>query len=209
LRRRVEGKGDGVFALRHYQVGETILVGTIARRLTTNHSHATQVGRSAWVELGGLGPKVNHSCDPNCGIRTNGSGAPDLLARRPIVPGEEITFDYAMRNYSVEHFPPRCRCDASNCRVRVTGWKALPAQRKAKYRDLVSSYLLEIDLENAGVVGPGAPTSTGATTDVAQRLAEVTQVGAGPFDPPATVINLARVRSTPSSSPSPSARWGC
>jgi len=157
LRRRVEGKGDGVFALRHYQVGETILVGTIARRLTTNHSHATQVGRSAWVELGGLGPKVNHSCDPNCGIRTNGSGAPDLLARRPVVPGEEITFDYAMRNYSVEHFPPRCRCDASNCRVRVTGWKALPAQRKAEYRDLVSSYLLEIDLEDAGVVGPGPP----------------------------------------------------
>jgi putative ABC transport system permease protein len=37
----------------------------------------------------------------------------------------------------------------------------------------------------------------GATTDVAQRLAEVTQVGAGPFAPPSTVINLARVRSTP------------
>jgi hypothetical protein len=44
--------------------------------------------------------------------------------------------------------------------VRVTGWKALPAQRKAEYRDLVSSYLLEIDLDDAGVVGPGAPTST-------------------------------------------------
>jgi putative ABC transport system permease protein len=37
----------------------------------------------------------------------------------------------------------------------------------------------------------------GAKGDVAQRLAEETQVGAGPFDPPSTVLNLARVRSTP------------
>jgi putative ABC transport system permease protein len=37
----------------------------------------------------------------------------------------------------------------------------------------------------------------GATTDVVQRLAGETGVTAAPFDPPTTVLNLARVRSTP------------
>ncbi|MDQ3354919.1 MAG: FtsX-like permease family protein, partial [Actinomycetota bacterium] len=37
----------------------------------------------------------------------------------------------------------------------------------------------------------------GATTDVVQRLAGETGVTAAPFDPPTTVLNLARARSTP------------
>jgi hypothetical protein len=48
-------------------VGDTVLVGVILRRITQNHSHATQVGVAEWVELAGLAPMVNHSCDPNCG----------------------------------------------------------------------------------------------------------------------------------------------
>ncbi len=38
--------------------GETIVV-VIDRRVERNHSHATQVGRWEYVELAGLGPKVN------------------------------------------------------------------------------------------------------------------------------------------------------
>jgi uncharacterized protein len=57
-----------------------------------------------------MGPKVNHSCSPNCGVRLNDSGACDFVAREPIEAGEQITFDYAMRNYSVEHFPGGCLC---------------------------------------------------------------------------------------------------
>lgn len=94
---------------------------------------------------GGFIPKVNHSCEPNCGIRPNASGAHDLIARKTIAPGEEITFDYAMRNYSVEFFPSHCRCGSRQCRDRITGWKDLPAQRKVDYRGFVAPYLLDID----------------------------------------------------------------
>ena len=118
--RRTEAKGVGVFATRPFRRGETVLVGEIARRLDANDAHASQVGPSEYVLLAGLGPKVNHSCDPNCGVRLNASGAHDLLARRDISTSEEITFDYAMRNYSIDHFPGRCRCGASNCRGSVT-----------------------------------------------------------------------------------------
>ena len=41
---------------------------------------------------------------PSCGISVNETGAHDLIAFRSIDKGEEITFDYAMRNYSIEIF---------------------------------------------------------------------------------------------------------
>jgi len=97
------------------------------------------------VLLAGLGPKVNHSCDPNCGVRINDAGAPDLVARYSIASGEEITFDYAMRNYSVEHFPSPCLCGSDGCRGTITGWKDLPDDTRATYRGLVAVYLLDLD----------------------------------------------------------------
>jgi len=145
LRKTADGKGDGVFATRTFKVGELVMVGVIERRVNENHSHATQVSPFGYVQLGGLGSKANHSCDPNCGIRLNEAEAPNLVARRNILAGEEITFDYAMRNYSIEHFPGRCRCSASNCRGTVTGWKDLPAASKVAYDGFVAPYLIEID----------------------------------------------------------------
>ena len=147
LRPGSDGKGDGVFATRRFAVGETVVIGTIERRLDRNDAHATQVSATEWVLHGGLGPKVNHSCDPNCGVRLNEAGAFDLVARRPIAPDQEISFDYAMRNYTIEHFPARCRCGAAICRGSVTGWKDLPDERRAAYHGLVAPYLLEIDRE--------------------------------------------------------------
>ncbi len=145
LRRTADGRGEGVFATKSFRVGETVMVGVIERRLDKNHSHATQVGRSEYVELAGLGPKANHSCDPNCGIHINESGAPDMVARRFVARDEEVTFDYAMRNYSIEYFPIRCGCGSPICRGTVTGWKDLPDELKRSYRGFITPYLLDID----------------------------------------------------------------
>lgn len=142
--RMTEDKGEGVFATKSFSLGELVVVGVIERRLTKNSPHASQVSLSEFVLLGGLGPKVNHSCDPNCGVSLNLSGAYDLIARQVIMPGEEITFDYAMRNHSIEHFPSRCGCGSEICRGAVTGWKDLPDERKAAYAGLIAPYLLEV-----------------------------------------------------------------
>lgn len=147
--RRTEAKGQGVFATRSFLVGETVMVGVIDRELDRNHSHASQVGETRFVRHGGLIPKVNHSCEPNCGINLNADGAHDFVARRPIAADQEITFDYAMRNYSVDHFAGPCRCGALCCRGRITGWRNLPAQRKADYRGFVAPYLTDIDNRGA------------------------------------------------------------
>lgn len=155
-----DGRGDGVFATRSFQAGETVMVGEIERPLAWNNSHATQIGLTEYVELAGLGSKVNHSCEPNCGIRVNDAGAPDLVARRNIGAGEEITFDYAMRNYSVEHFPSRCRCGAPRCRGTVTGWKDLPEDQKASYRGFVARYLLDLNRGQTPGSHPGYKVGT-------------------------------------------------
>ena len=109
------------------------MVGFLVGPLTGNDAHATQVGPGRWALHGGLGPKVNHSCDPNCGVRLNDGQAFDFVARQPIGAGQELTFDYAMRNFTIDHFPAVCLCGTARCRGSVTGWKDLPAARKVDY----------------------------------------------------------------------------
>ena len=145
LRRTADGTGDGVMTTRSFAAGETVMVGFLVGALKENDSHATQVGRGRWARHGGLGPKVNHSCDPNCGVRLNDEQAFDVVARQQIDAGQELTFDYAMRNFTIDHFPDVCLCGAERCRGSVTGWKDLTAAQKADYGDLVAPYLLTMD----------------------------------------------------------------
>ncbi len=149
LRRTADGKGEGVWSTRPFAAAETVMVGFLIGPLTSNDSHATQVGPDRWARHGGLGPKVNHSCDPNCGVRLNDEQAFDFVARRPISAGQELTFDYAMRNFTIDHFPAVCLCGAARCRGSVTGWKDLPAARKADYGELVAPYLRVMDNDSA------------------------------------------------------------
>src|SRR5687767_1453189 len=95
-----EGKGRGLFAARRFVVGERVVAATVVERPVPNGVHATQVGRFEWALLDEAARTVNHSCDPNCGVRVDSAGIPDLVAMRTIFPGQEITFDYAMRNYT-------------------------------------------------------------------------------------------------------------
>lgn len=139
-------KGEGIFATKRFQANETVMVGAIeSENLDKNHSHASQVGEHKYVLHGGSITKVNHSCKPNCGIKLNSTGAHNFVAMQTIEIDEEITFDYAMRNYNVEYFPAICCCGAKDCRGNITGWKDLPASFKSNYEGFVAPYLLKID----------------------------------------------------------------
>ena len=143
--RKSSGKGEGIFATKSFKVGDIVMVGVIKEALNRNHSHASQIGENEYVLHAGLISKVNHSCDPNCGIRVNETGAHDFVAIRNISINEEITFDYAMRNYGVDYFPKKCMCGSKRCRGRITGWKDLPEERKKAYEGFVAPYLLALD----------------------------------------------------------------
>jgi len=143
--REAAGKGEGVFSTRSFRAGDIAMIGMIEEVLKENDSHASQVGENEYVLHAGLMSKVNHCCDPNCGISVNETGAHDLVAIRDIVVNEEITFDYAMRNYGVDYFPKQCICGSEKCRGRITGWRDLLDERKNEYEGFVAPYLLELD----------------------------------------------------------------
>ena len=108
-----------------------------------NDSHASQVGLNRWVKLKGAACLFNHSCDPNCGINCKGI-IRCYMAFKDIKAGEEITYDYAMPNYQVDHFP-NCDCKAKNCRKKIVGYKGLSQEKKKEYEGFIAPYLLEID----------------------------------------------------------------
>jgi D-alanine-D-alanine ligase len=78
---------------------------------------------------------INHSCDPNAWIE-----GLDLVARRAIAAGEEITVEYATFVAGTgESFD--CQCGAGDCRGKVTpeDWQ-LPEIRR-RYAEHCSAYI--------------------------------------------------------------------
>jgi hypothetical protein len=78
---------------------------------------------------------LNHSCDPNLGMR----GEITFVGIRDIRAGEELTHDWAMTDdddYSVE-----CNCGAPDCRRTLTGkdWQRRDLQKR--YAGYFSAYL--------------------------------------------------------------------
>ncbi len=103
-------------------------------------SHTLQVDEGIYLAPLGIGEEpadfINHSCDPNAGIR----GQVSLVAMRRIAPGEEITFDYAMAD-STPYDEFDCACGSPLCRGRVTGedWKR--RELWERYNGYFSAYL--------------------------------------------------------------------
>ena len=100
--RKTSEKGEGIFAAKSFKVGDIVMVGIIKEVLNGNHAHASQIAENQHVLHDGLITKVNHSCDPNCGIRVNETGAHDFVAIKDISVNEEITFDYLLTAYIPE-----------------------------------------------------------------------------------------------------------
>jgi SET domain-containing protein len=82
------------------------------------------------------GDMVNHSCEPNCGLR----GGVVVVAMRDIAVGEEITFDYAMCD-GTDYDEFECACGAPTCRGLVTGNDWRDPVLQAKYAGWFSPYL--------------------------------------------------------------------
>ncbi len=103
-------------------------------------SHTVQIDEGLF--LASLGAEeepadyINHSCNPNAGVR----GQISLVAMRPILPGEEITFDYAMTDSTpFDEFP--CACGAPQCRGQVRGDDWQRPELWQRYEGYFSAYL--------------------------------------------------------------------
>ena len=143
--KKTVSKGNGVFAVKAFKIGDIVLIKRIAKECTGNNPHATQYGIDRFVLHDEVSTNLNHSCDSNCGINVNEAGTHLLVARKDIAEGEEITLDYAMENYTIEFFPPQCMCGSPNCRGKITGWKDLTKEKKEEYRPWAAPILFELD----------------------------------------------------------------
>jgi D-alanine-D-alanine ligase-like ATP-grasp enzyme len=77
---------------------------------------------------------INHSCEPNAWL-----DGLDVVARRDVAPGEEITLDYA--TFYNELMPAfQCQCGEAGCRGTIRG-DDLMAPFVARYGDHVSDYV--------------------------------------------------------------------
>jgi len=79
---------------------------------------------------------INHSCEPNCGLRGNAV----LVALRSIAVGEAITYDYATTD-GCDYDEFECACGSTLCRGKVTGNDWMLPDLQLRYRGAFSPYL--------------------------------------------------------------------
>lgn len=144
----------GVVAQKSYKKGELLFIvnGPIKSK-RSKYSFAIDLNRhiEPRKEKGvyNLGHYVNHSCNPTAVIRIieKDSNIPyiEVIARRNIKIGEEITFDYATLEYELTLINSICKCDALICRGTVQGFKDLPNNiiKKYKKEGIIADYLLQ------------------------------------------------------------------
>lgn len=133
-------KGKSVFARRNYRKGEFIIefrgrrysMDEYKKRLNPRNNHFLQIDTDVY-----LGPTrtadnyINHSCDPNSGIRIV-DGRVLLHAIKAIRRGDEISFDYST-SMAEEYWEMDCSCGSRLCRRRVRDFKYLPEEIKKRY----------------------------------------------------------------------------
>lgn len=138
-------KGMGVYAAKPFRCGEIISIdddndyyaNVLSYEQIINqgydvHHHAFQVGHDAYVlPVGSVDDLMNHSCDPNCGIRLTPQGYINI-ALRDIAIGDEVCYDYSTY-MNGPYEPMQCACEAGSCRGIVAHFPDLPKDIQEHY----------------------------------------------------------------------------
>lgn len=137
--------GRGAFAGRRIDAGERVWtlsgrrssIPRLAVRVALGRCRMDdplQIGRFRYLELDEGSVAFNHSCDPNLAV-TPGNV---LVARRPIEPGDELTYDYSTTVLSSPFtwtWSMSCGCGAAACRGTIRRAERLPADVARRYLD--------------------------------------------------------------------------
>lgn len=134
-------EGKGLFALSPISIGEVVVRwgGTYVSKEEALAAQKSGKLIMQWdddlysVEDRGEedGYFINHSCDSNLWM----NGAYELVARKQIPAGVELTADYALWEARPRYISSwTCACGKSNCRQKVTGldWQNMTLQKKYK-----------------------------------------------------------------------------
>ena len=139
--------GLGVFAGENIKKGESIqyIKGEAKFYVPKNKSESLSypnwigVGKNKWIDPDYPNKYLNHSCNPNSGIK----GKVTMIALKDIKEGEEVTIDYSIieGDYMWEM---KCKCDESNCRGIIGSVQFLPKKQFDKYMPYVPKYFQKV-----------------------------------------------------------------
>ena len=130
--------GKGVFAKKGILKGENILKfhGSLInfREATAKgdkKGNPLQIKENVYFDTEPPGVFVNHSCNPNAGIKDDIK----LIALKEIKKDEEVYYDYST-TMDEDDWEMECGCQATNCRKVIRDFKFLPTDLRKKYLEL-------------------------------------------------------------------------
>lgn len=138
--------GMGLFASRDIEKDEIVADFSDGKVYETDKAsdlpkevadHAIQFEEHKWIDTSGTGRYLNHSCNPNCGIKDKFK----IVAMRDIKKDEELTFDYEMAEDS--DWRMKCDCGLEGCRKIIGTYGNLPQSVKEKYKEYTSEWLID------------------------------------------------------------------
>lgn len=160
--------GRAVFAADGFATGETLIEFT-GRRFRADQVPSLMQGSSdRFVQVtpdhymgpsGRIDDLINHSCDPNAGLRFTDDGV-FLVSVRDIAAGEEISWDYST-TLMESNWHMICQCRSDQCRRVIGNFDSLPPERQEWFRarNLVAPYLRRRDSVLAEPREPGRRAS--------------------------------------------------
>jgi len=159
--------GKAVFADRAFRQGEVLVpfLGPTIHRSTLPVAIDGECDRFVQIApehylgpSGGIDDFVNHSCEPNAGLRFSATDI-QLVAIKDIAKGDEIAWDYSTTSLDASR-RMTCRCGAPSCRKSIAGFGSLPAGLQAKYCRLgiVPKYV--VDRTRPEMAGTGATSES-------------------------------------------------
>jgi hypothetical protein len=136
--------GQGAFAIRPIAKGERLIEYTGERishavadaryddeSMAEHHTFLFAVTDRTVIDAthgGNEARFINHSCDPNLQVEkwyVNRTPRLGLWAKRPILAGEEFSYNYSVKWHGDPDVAQLCYCGAYNC----TGYLGLPPKR--------------------------------------------------------------------------------
>lgn len=142
--------GKSVFAAREFKKNDVITQFTgpilekkrLPRQYEGERDRFVQIGVEEFMGPSGeIDDLINHSCEPNAGLKFGESG-PLLVALEKIEVGEEITWDYSTTMYK-NTWRMICGCRKPSCRKVIGDFTLLPASLQRRYLRLnvIPNYL--------------------------------------------------------------------
>lgn len=139
--------GKGIIANQDIKKGDTVFVikGKLVHWTVNNQKDSLYgsvwigMSKHSWIDPDEPAVFLNHSCEPNCGIK----GRLKVVALKDIRAREEITIDYSITEMDRLWYM-KCDCGSKNCRKIIRSIQFLPKKIYNKYAPCVPTYFMKV-----------------------------------------------------------------